>query len=184
MNEIRTAKRTSNKRPNAFPLNLNLSIAPDMRKNITIAQFDECKFNPIRMCTKILKSMKGLPVKKQHQGPYLSEKAECFVHVRIFVLATSTTFNGFQERLTNILCTCRPPTIVVCNIIFDASTRIDFEFAPIDRSTKARVVLACVSIVSIVLWIVNMFLRTINTESLFRYLFNLVNGGKRNTYFK
>ena len=96
---------------------------------------------------------------------YLSEKTESFIHVCIVVFTAAAKFNGFKKRIANIFCTCGPSTLLICNIIFDAGARIDFQLTTIDGSTETRIVLTRVSIIGIVFRIVNVFLSTIYAKS-------------------
>ena len=71
--------------------------------------------------------------------------------------------------------TCCPSSIFIGNVVFHASIHVDLELNLLDRTSKTRIILASVQVISIVLGIVNVLFWPIYTEPFFRN-FKLASG--------
>jgi hypothetical protein len=66
--------------------------------------------------------------------------------------------------------TSSPSSLFICDVILDSGARVDFKFTSIDRTAKTTIILACISIISVIFRIVDVFFRPVNSESFFSYL--------------
>jgi hypothetical protein len=101
---------------------------------------------------------------------YLSEKTKCFKHVSFVILSASTKFNGLGKGFTNVTSTCRPSTLLICNVIFYSGARIDFKFTRIDWTAKTTIILSSIDVIGVIFRIIDMFFRSVNSKSFLSYL--------------
>lgn len=71
--------------------------------------------------------------------------------------------------------TCCPSSIFIGNVVFHASIHVDLELNLLDRTSKTRIILASVQVISIVLGIVNVLFWSVDAKS-FLCDFKLLSG--------
>ena len=76
------------------------------------------------------------------------------------------TFNSFQQRIANVFCRSHPPPLFICNIILDPRPWVNKQFSRIHRPAETAVKLSCVNVVRIVLRIIDVFFRSVDTEAI------------------
>jgi hypothetical protein len=94
-------------------------------------------------------------------GGYLSKKSKSLVSFRIGSSMTSK-INRSKKGITNVSSTRYPSTLFICNIILHPGSSINLEFARINRATKTFIILSCIDIIGIILWIIDMFLGSVD----------------------
>jgi hypothetical protein len=184
VNEIRSAESSGNKRPETLSgsLNTDLRITANMGENLMVAQLNKRKFNPIGMSAEIFECMKRLELTGAALKGYLAEKTKGFKHVSLIIISASAKFNCLCKGFTNVMGTSSPPSLFICDVILDSGARVDFKFTSIDRTTKTTIVLSCVGVISVILRIIDMFFRSVNSESFFSYL--QINATSNMEYFE
>ena len=99
------------------------------------------------------------------------------MHCVVVVMASTTKLNCLTKRFTDITGASFPSTALVRDIIFHACVGIDFEFATVNWTAETGVILSCVDVVGIVFRVIDVFFRTVDSETFFRDLL-LAKGGK------
>ena len=100
----------------------------------------------------------------------MPEKTKCFKHVSLIILSATAKFNCLCKGFTNVMGTGSPSSLFICDVILDSGARVDFKFTPIDRTAKTTIILSCVSVISVIFRIIDVFFRPVNSESFFSYL--------------
>jgi hypothetical protein len=74
--------------------------------------------------------------------------------------------NTSRNAVSDVARASCPSTTVICDVVLHACARVDQELLFLDGPSETRIVLPCVLVVGIVLWVVNVLLGAVDTESL------------------
>lgn len=145
------------------------------------AKLNQCKLAVVSMSTPVLLLVLEIifGVLSHSARTYLktvktlAQTSECLAQVCF--LATSSTsamsvntaeMNTSRNAVSDVANAGCPSTTFIGDVILHARIRIDQELLLLDRSSETRVVLSCVLIVGIVLWVINVLLRAVDSQSL------------------
>lgn len=103
----------------------------------------------------------------------LTQASKCLAQVRLLSARSTSTMsvnaaemNTSRNAVSNVAGTGCPSTTFIGDVILHTRARIDQEFLLLDRPSEARIVLPCVFVVGIILWVVNVLLGAVDSQSL------------------
>ena len=157
MKKVLTTKSTSDNRIDGLAVEVDLAVATNVRKHVSVAQSDQNKLAVVCMSREIFKSVQRL-----------AKQTKRLVLISIAVVGTrrATLLNTFSQGRSDVLSGCGPvTTTLIRNVIFHAGLGINLEFSGVNRTTESPVVSTRILALSVALGVVNMLLSTVDAKS-------------------
>lgn len=158
--EVHATKCSSNEWEDIFSMQVHLSGDTNMREDIAEAHLPQCKLDVIGMGAKILQAMQTL-----------TKTSKRFMKISIVPFGAtramgegSAVVDAPSKRVFDITRASSPTTLLVRNVILQAGVGVDGELYLVNRASQPLVKLAGVGIIGVILGIVDVLFRSVDTK--------------------